>query len=77
VRLKAPGIGNYHGTTRRTLLKTASPAAVLPCTIQDESIDTIYSLLLLPFADVFCMFSADIGGFRQIARHLAVWLKKA
>jgi hypothetical protein len=72
VRLKAPGIGNCHGTTRRTLLGAASPAAT-----RDESIDTIYSLLLLPFTDVFCMFSADIGGFRQIARHLAVWLEKA
>jgi hypothetical protein len=76
VRLKAPRIGNCHGTTRRTLLRTASPA-VLPRTTQDESIDNIYPLLLLPFTDVFCMFSTDIGGFRQIARHLAIWLEKA
>jgi hypothetical protein len=42
----------------------------------DGTIDSIYSRLLLPFADVFCFFSSDINGFRQIARHIAIWLNK-
>lgn len=42
----------------------------------DGTTDSIYSRLLLPFADVFCFFSSDIGGFRQIARHVAAWLDK-
>lgn len=36
----------------------------------------IYTHLLFPFADVFCFFAADLGGFRQIAQHLALWLGK-
>ena len=38
--------------------------------------NSIYSQLLLPFADVFCFFSADLGGFKEIAHSLAVWLVK-
>ena len=30
--------------------------------------------LLFPHADVFCFFSDDLGGFRPIARRLALWL---
>ena len=26
--------------------------------------------------DVFCFFSADLGGFKQIAHHVATWLEK-
>jgi len=42
---------------------------------RERTANDIYKHLLFPFADVFCFFSADIGGFRQIARHIAVWLK--
>jgi hypothetical protein len=38
--------------------------------------DSIYTHLLFPFADTFCFFSADLGGFRQIAIHIAAWLEK-
>jgi hypothetical protein len=38
--------------------------------------DNIYSRLFLFFTDVFCFFFFDIGGFRQIARYMAVWLNK-
>ena len=31
--------------------------------------------LLFPFADVFCFFSDDLGGFRYTAQYLASWLK--
>jgi len=60
-----------HETTRRTCPKSAES-----CNTLDGTTDSIYSRLLLPFADVFCFFSADLGGFRQIARHLAKWLEK-
>ena len=36
----------------------------------------IYSKLLLPFADIFCFFCDDLGGLRQVARHLAAWLEQ-
>jgi hypothetical protein len=42
----------------------------------DKTINSIYSYFLLPFANVFCFFSVDFSGFRQIARRWAVWLKK-
>ncbi len=38
----------------------------------DDITDSIYTHLLFPFADVFCFFSVDLGGFRYIARHIAV-----
>ncbi|PVH90608.1 FabD/lysophospholipase-like protein [Periconia macrospinosa] len=53
-----------HETIRRSLRRSGNTAAV-----------DIYTHLLFPFTDVFCFFSADIGGFRQIARHLATWLE--
>lgn len=42
----------------------------------DDIADHLYSRLLHPFADVFCLFSADLGGLRAIARHVASWLEK-
>ena len=39
-----------------------------------EAADDILPRLLFPFADVFCLFSDDLGGFRQIAQRLAFWL---
>jgi hypothetical protein len=41
-----------------------------------KSADDVHINLLSPFADVFCFFSDDIGGFRQIAQRLALWLDK-
>ena len=38
--------------------------------------DDIYTHLLPPFTDVFCFFSTDLGGFSQVARHLARWLER-
>ena len=64
-----PAAEKCHETMRRAL-----PRAVVGTV--DGTTDSIYSRLLLPFADVFCFFSADIGGFRQIARHIAAWLDK-
>jgi len=68
---KGPSTQKCHETTRR-----AYPKAAASCNTLDGTTDSIYSRLLLPFADIFCFFSADLGGFRQIARHLAKWLEK-
>jgi hypothetical protein len=43
---------------------------------QDEIAESIYSRLLHPFTDVFCLFPADIGGFRSTACRIAKWLEK-
>ncbi|KAL6406235.1 putative patatin-like phospholipase [Ilyonectria robusta] len=37
--------------------------------------NSIYADILYPFTDVFCFFSDDIGGFEEVARHLAAWLE--
>jgi len=34
----------------------------------------VYAKLLSPFADVLCFFCDDLGGFKQVACHLATWL---
>jgi hypothetical protein len=66
-----PAADKCHETIRRSL-----PRAGRSHGAQDRSTDKIYSHLLLPFADVFCFFSADVGGFKQIAHHLAIWLEE-
>ncbi|KAF8856244.1 FabD/lysophospholipase-like protein [Acephala macrosclerotiorum] len=74
LREKAPKAENCHDMRRRPLLRSTTE---LTNTIQNENSDSIYSRLLLPFADVFCFFSNDVGGFKKIACHIAVWLEKA
>jgi hypothetical protein len=59
-------------TTRRVLLRPIVDSRIA----LDRTIDSIYSHLLLPFVNVFCFFSANLSGFRQITRRLAVWLEK-
>lgn len=41
------------------------------------TIDELLPPLLFPHADVFCFFSDDLGGFRPIARRLALWLDQS
>ena len=57
-----------HETTKRIVQRAGSPA---------EIASRIYSQLLSPFVDVFCFFSDDLGGFEQVARHLATWLEQS
>jgi hypothetical protein len=38
--------------------------------------DDVHAQLLSPFTDVFCFFSNDLGGFKQIAQRLARWLEQ-
>ncbi|KAH8650337.1 acyl transferase/acyl hydrolase/lysophospholipase [Tricladium varicosporioides] len=69
LRVKVPVAEKCHETIRRKLPRAVAGPV-------DGTTSDIYSRLLLPFADVFCFFSSDIGGFRQIARHIAAWLDK-
>ncbi|KAF3031611.1 hypothetical protein E8E12_002120 [Didymella heteroderae] len=41
------------------------------------TIDELLLYLVFPLADVFCFFSDDLGGFRPIARRLALWLDQS
>jgi hypothetical protein len=41
------------------------------------TVDELLPHLLFPLADVFCFFSDDLGGFRPIARRLALWLDQS
>jgi hypothetical protein len=41
------------------------------------TMDELLPHLLFPLADVFCFFSDDLGGFRPIARRLALWLDQS
>jgi hypothetical protein len=66
-------VGKCHETTRRALPRIREGVGAL---VLDEAADNLYSRLLCPFADVFCFFSADFGGFRPIVRYLASWLEK-
>jgi hypothetical protein len=74
LKRRVPTADKCHETIRRTLPRIGGG---LSYSAPDGNTDTIYSHLLLPFADVFCFFSADVDGFRQIARHVAGWLEKA
>ncbi|KAF2844459.1 FabD/lysophospholipase-like protein, partial [Plenodomus tracheiphilus IPT5] len=40
----------------------------------ENTADLVYPYILFPFADVFCFFATDLGGFRQVAQRLAGWL---
>lgn len=70
---KSSSLGRCHETIIRTLPQIRGGAGELAL---DETADNLYSRLLCPFADVFCFFSADFGGFRSLVRCLASWLEK-
>ncbi|EXJ56219.1 uncharacterized protein A1O5_12675 [Cladophialophora psammophila CBS 110553] len=61
-----------HETTRHTIKWVTS----LPSPSLSDIAVSIHTRLLFPFIDIFCFFSTDLGGFRQIAVHIAAWLEK-
>ncbi|KIV98497.1 uncharacterized protein PV09_09699 [Verruconis gallopava] len=65
LRAKIPST-KCHETTKQIVQKPASFGEI-------SSIN--YSQLLQPFVNVFCFFSDDLGGFKNIAHHLATWLE--
>lgn len=59
--------GKCHRTLRRPISQDRHSMDSVP--------GAIFTELLFPFVDVFCLFSSDIGGFRSVARLLAQWLE--
>lgn len=45
--------------------------------VADQVADRLYSCVLQPFSDVFCLFSNDIGGLRASSRLVAGWLSRS
>ncbi|KAI1359471.1 patatin-like phospholipase-like protein [Xylaria arbuscula] len=39
-----------------------------------EVADYLYHRILIPFADIVCLFVDDLGGLEVIARHVAAWI---
>ncbi|KKY22693.1 putative patatin-like phospholipase [Phaeomoniella chlamydospora] len=68
LRDKAATADKCHETTKRVIRRDGQ--------CLDDIAEEIYTHLLFPFVDVFCFFASDLGGFRQIARHLAAWLER-
>lgn len=66
LRTKIPST-KCHETTKQIVQRPGSLG---------EISSSIYSQLLQPFVDVFCFFSDDLGGFKQVAHHLATWLEQ-
>jgi hypothetical protein len=62
-------LNKCHEITRRTIRESKNVDLNWIAT-------SIYSKLLFPFADVFCFFCDDLGGLKQVARHLATWLEQ-
>jgi hypothetical protein len=68
LRAKIPS-ANCHEITKQIVKRSRS------CRL-DEILSGIYTQLLFPFVDIFCFFADDLGGFKQVARHLAAWLEQ-
>ncbi|KEY75282.1 hypothetical protein S7711_08625 [Stachybotrys chartarum IBT 7711] len=56
--------------TGRHKIERAVPGSSL-----DSISNNIYTKLLFPFTDIFCLFCDDLGGFQQVAQYVAAWLE--
>ncbi|KAH7308904.1 phospholipase [Stachybotrys elegans] len=56
--------------TGRHKIERAVPGSSL-----DSVSNDIFRKLLFPFTDIFCLFCDDLGGFQQVAQHVAAWLE--
>lgn len=43
----------------------------------DDLANCLYSRLVAPFANVFCIFAADCGGIKPLTRRLATWFQRS
>jgi len=68
--LRTSAVGKCHEVRWRSIQRDDKVSGL------SKTASGLYSRLLFPFTDVFCFFSDDLGGFRQIARHLAAWLEQ-
>ena len=73
MRANTARVKKCHKTIRRTIQRTRAGLTGLSL---NEVANSIYTYLLFPFVEVFYFFCADIGCFRQVARHIAAWLEK-
>lgn len=60
LRAKSATADNCHETIRRTI---QCPTWSLGASLDDIAV-SVYTRLLFPFVDIFCFFSADMGGFK-------------
>jgi hypothetical protein len=71
LRAKSATADKCHETIKR-VIQYIRPSEV---SLNDSAV-SVYTRLLFFFVDVFCFFSTDLGGFKQIACHVAAWLEK-
>ncbi|KAK1506523.1 uncharacterized protein CCOS01_16575 [Colletotrichum costaricense] len=60
-----------HEITARPIPQPSDDAAASKV---EHAADRIYSRLLVPFADVVCVFANDLGGLHSVARRVTAWL---
>lgn len=60
-----------HEITARPIPQPSDDAAASKV---EHAADRIYSRLLVPFADVVCVFANDLGGLNSVARRVTAWL---
>ncbi|OCK74562.1 FabD/lysophospholipase-like protein [Lepidopterella palustris CBS 459.81] len=63
-----------HSLTPRTLLRTVERARAGQL---DDLANCLYSRLIAPFANVFCIFAADCGGIKPLVRRLVTWFQRS
>lgn len=69
---KSPTGDKCHETTRHSVQWSGISSGI---SLSAVGVST-YTHLLSLFADTFCFFSTDLGGFRKIAIYLAAWLEQ-
>jgi hypothetical protein len=62
--------------TKRNKCYEAGQSILNRMTAKGDIAQDIHTRILSSFVDVFCFFSDDLGGFKQIARRVAVWLEQ-
>jgi hypothetical protein len=70
-RGKIPPAASCHETIRHSFRQTGKEPLDA-----SSAAGQVYAQLLHPFADVFCLFAADLGGLRGVSRQVAAWLEK-
>jgi hypothetical protein len=70
-RGKIPPAASCHETIRHSFRQTGKEPLDA-----SSAAGQVYAQLLHPFADVFCLFAADLGGLRGISHQVAAWLNR-
>jgi hypothetical protein len=67
--------GKWSGTKRNKCYE-AGQSILHQLSLKDVATPDFHTQLLSPFVNIFCYFSADLGGFVEIAHRLARWLEQ-